>query len=309
MIDELVRHVLAAKFAVIGRRTTWRRAVRPRPGGEARTALIIGNAAYSFAQARESDQRRTRHGRRRCAGAGFEVIFRDRCRPGRHERPIRTFGSALKAKGGVGLLFFSGHGVQVQWRELHPADRQRAVQRGRERGAVTAPRRSTPCRRRATLLNIVVLDACRDNPWPAAARAGLSRIDSSSSLFVSFATSPGETALDGSGRQQPLHQASLRARSTRPTSTIEDTFKRTLKGVYQETGGKQQPWISSSFFGEFVSPGRRAAVSERSRPRDGGTPQMAADAPEPEPVGSSPAVYYASRAPIRTAAAIAAWSL
>ncbi len=102
-------------------------------------------------------------------------------------------------------------------------------------------------------LNIVILDACRDNPLAGVSGAtkGLSRIDSSSSLFVSFSTSPGEVALDGDGRNSPYSKY-LKSSIATANLTLEDTFKRTLKGVYQETKGQQQPWISSSFFGEFV---------------------------------------------------------
>ena len=77
---------------------------------------------------------------------------------------------------------------------------------------------------------------------------------------MSFATSPGEVALDGSGRNSP-YTKHLKGAIGASNLTIEDTFKRTLKGVYQETGGKQQPWISSSFFGEFIfRPGARPAT-------------------------------------------------
>ncbi len=78
---------------------------------------------------------------------------------------------------------------------------------------------------------------------------------------MSFSTSPGEVALDGSGRNSP-YTKHLKGAVGASNLTLEDTFKRTLKGVYQETGGKQQPWISSSFFGEFVfRPGARPATA------------------------------------------------
>jgi hypothetical protein len=112
-------------------------------------------------------------------------------------------------------------------------------------------------------LNVVILDACRDNPLtdvPGASR-GLSRMDSSSSLFMSFSTSPGAVALDGTGRNSP-YTKHLKTALGSANLTLEDTFKRTLKGVYQETNGKQQPWISSSFFGDFVfRPSGRAALT------------------------------------------------
>jgi hypothetical protein len=110
-------------------------------------------------------------------------------------------------------------------------------------------------------LNIVILDACRNNPLTerAGAVAGLSRIDSGASLFVSFSTSPGAVALDGEGRNSPYTKHLARSIGT-ANLTLEDTFKRTLKGVFQETQGKQTPWISSSFFGEFVFRAERATA-------------------------------------------------
>jgi hypothetical protein len=74
------------------------------------------------------------------------------------------------------------------------------------------------------------------------------------------------------GRNSPYTKHLVRALNT-PGLTIEDTFKRTLKGVYQETQGQQTPWISSSFFGEFVF---------RSGPAPA-TPVVSAPAPTPAP--------------------------
>ena len=110
----------------------------------------------------------------------------------------------------------------------------------------------TPWRRRATALTSSFSDACRNNALPGTnTTSGLSRIDSSASLFVSYATSPGSIALDGTGRNSPYTKHLTQAIDS-PGLTLEETFKRTLKGVHQETQGSQTPWISSSFFGEFI---------------------------------------------------------
>ena len=116
----------------------------------------------------------------------------------------------------------------------------------------------------------MVLDACRDNPvvsGPNASR-GLSRVDSNASLFVSFSTSPGAVALDGVGRNSPYTKHLTQAIAASNLS-IEETFKRTLKGVYQETKGQQTPWISSSFFGDFVfrPPASAVAANLQTAPR------------------------------------------
>ena len=100
-------------------------------------------------------------------------------------------------------------------------------------------------------LNILVLDACRDNPLGPTRVRGLSRIDSSDRLFISYSTKPGAVALDGDDRNSPYAKHLALAMAT-PRLSLESVFKRTLKGVYQETQGQQIPWLSSSYFGEFV---------------------------------------------------------
>ena len=100
-------------------------------------------------------------------------------------------------------------------------------------------------------LNILVLDACRDNPLGPTRVHGLSRIDFSDRLLISYSTKPGAVALDGDDRNSPYAKHLALAIAT-PRLSLESVFKRTLKGVYQETQGQQTPWLSSSYFGEFV---------------------------------------------------------
>jgi uncharacterized caspase-like protein len=238
---------------------------------EPRTALIVGNAAYSWSPLRNpvNDANDIAAALR---GSGFDVILKTDADQRTMLDGVRAFSDALKAKGGVGLFYFSGHGTQVSGENYivpvgapignAEALRARAVTAAEVVDAMAAARNG---------LNIVVLDACRDNPMGGTAR-GLSRIDSSASLFVSFATSPGAVALDGTGRNSPYTKHLAQAINAANLS-LEDTFKRTLKGVYQETRGEQTPWISSSFFGDFVfrpgasagSPGVTAAPKIAAR--------------------------------------------
>ena len=221
---------------------------------EPRTALVIGNGGYSFgvlpnAVNDATDMAET------LRSVGFDVSLRTNADQRGMIDAIGGFGAALKDKGGVGLFYFSGHGVQLNGANymLPVGDglsserdlRYRAVNAGEVLDAMAAANNQ---------LNIVILDACRNNPFPAASRSidrGLARLDSSAGSFISFSTSPGAVALDGEGRNSPYTKHLLAAIRT-PDLTIEETFKRTLKGVYQETRGQQTPWISSSFFGDFV---------------------------------------------------------
>ena len=239
--------------------------------GEARTALVIGNGAYSFGKLANptNDARDIAEVLR---GAGFEVILKTDADQGGMKDAIRSFGSALKTKGGVGMLFYAGHGVQSNGENyILPIGDGFSTEADLKSKAIAASEAVDAMSAARNALNIVVLDACRDNPLPGSqSTRGLSRVDSSSSLFVSFSTSPGETALDGSGRNSPYTKHLTRSIAT-PNIAIEDTFKRTLKGVYQETGGKQQPWISSSFFGEFMfKPGASPPAALPTPPQQAG---------------------------------------
>jgi hypothetical protein len=222
-------------------------------GAEPRTALVIGNAGY--AQSPLANPLNDANDMAKALrGAGFDVILKTDADQRSMREGIRNFGEALKQSRGVGLFFYAGHGAQLSGENyiVPVGDPIRSESDLRNRGVTAAEVVDAMAAARQGL-NIVVLDACRDNPvvsGPNATR-GLSRIDSNSSLFVSFSTSPGAVALDGTGRNSPYTKHLTQAINAANLS-IEETFKRTLKGVYQETKGQQTPWISSSFFGDFT---------------------------------------------------------
>ena len=111
--------------------------------GEARTALIIGNAGYSYARL-ENPVNDARDMADALRGAGFEVILKTDANQGAMKDAIRSFGGALKTKGGVGLLFFSGHGVQANGENYilplgERPDSETALRDGAVTAAVRAP--------------------------------------------------------------------------------------------------------------------------------------------------------------------------
>ncbi|MHA7775077.1 LIC10280 family protein [Roseibium sp. M-1] len=217
---------------------------------EPRTALVIGNAQYTYgplsnpvndavAIARALDK------------AGFKVILQTDASRESMEQAIAAFGETLKQQGGVGLFYFAGHGVQIEGENyLLPVGADAPDETDLRRELVAVSDAVGAMTKAHDGLNIVVLDACRTNPLGGEA-SGLSRIDSNASLFVSYSTSPGAVALDGEGSNSPYTKYLANAIAT-PALSLEETFKQTLKGVYQETQGQQTPWISSSFFGDFT---------------------------------------------------------
>jgi hypothetical protein len=103
-------------------------------------------------------------------------------------------------------------------------------------------------------LNIVILDACRNNPlargWRSA-QAGLAQMDAPTGSFIAFATAPGSVAADGAG-EHGTYTKHLLAEMARPGMPIELMFKEVRNGVMNETKGRQIPWESSSLRGEFA---------------------------------------------------------
>lgn len=239
-----------------------------------RAALIIGNADYSFGALRnplnDADAMAKALGE-----AGFDVTVATDADQAAMEKAVQAFGTKLKAKGGVGLFYFSGHGAQINGENyLIPVNLTSAEEI--KSGSVSATEIVDAMAGAHNGLNIVILDACRNNPIDPNGAHGLSRIDSNASLFVSYATSPGAVALDGEGQNSPYTKYLSQSIAT-PNLDIENTFKRTLKGVYQDTHGEQVPWISSTFFGDFVFRPEGAAGKEQEEQAE--QPEQQATAP------------------------------
>ncbi|MBI3434010.1 MAG: caspase family protein, partial [Proteobacteria bacterium] len=265
-----------AFFGILVLAATVGAAVSP-AGAQARTALVFGNAAYSFAPLVNptNDAQDVAAALR---GAGFEVILNTDSSQSGMTESIQSFGATLKAKGGVGLFFFAGHGVQHSGENyIIPIGDGIASEADLKNRAIAMSEVVDTMAAASNGLNIVILDACRDNPLRQGSTGGLSRIDTNARLFVSYSTSPGAVALDGTGRNSPYAKHLAGALRTAGLN-LEETFKRTLKGVYQETKGQQTPWISSSFFGDFVFRSGGVTTAAVGIPRNAPT-QLAAVPP------------------------------
>ncbi len=232
---------------------------------EPRTALVVGNADYSFG-ALDNPINDAKAVAKSLKAAGFAVTLETDADQAEMQQAVTAFGDTLKQRGGVGLFYFAGHGVQMSGENyLLPVGGRIRGEQDIKTGAVTATEIVEAMATARNGLNIVVLDACRNNPINKGSTRGLSRIDSNESLFVSYSTSPGAVALDGEGGNSPYTKYLATSIAT-PNLNIEETFKRTLKGVYVETKGEQIPWISSTFFGDFVFRPKAGTASSPDTP-------------------------------------------
>ena len=220
---------------------------------EQRLALVIGNAVYGFSPLKNpvndaSDIATS------LQKLGFTVILKKNVNIKDMEASIQDFGNRLK-RGGVGLFYFAGHGLQVNGvNYLIPVGAKIDKESDIKYEAVDAGKILDEMANAANGFNIVILDACRDNPFHQQFRSvsrGLAIVGSApKGSYISYSTSPGQVALDGDGRNSPFASAFIKYMKE-PGWTIEQVFKNVRHRLSQDTEGKQVPWELSSLEGDF----------------------------------------------------------
>jgi hypothetical protein len=224
---------------------------------ESRLALVIGQSAYRSVPALPNPANDARAVTKLLTDSGFEVSTASDLSQGQMRDAVSEFAGKVAAKGAdtVALVFYAGHGLQIDGENfLVPIDIDpkreadipiQAVRLNDILNTLT----SVPSRMR-----ILMLDACRNNPFPdlKTAGSGLALIDTkigAPGTFLSFSTSPGAVAEDGSGSNSPYTAALLAA--GKEQIPIEETFKRVRLAVNKVTEGRQTPWDSSSLTEDF----------------------------------------------------------
>ena len=261
--------------------------------GERRLALVIGNGGYRIGALANAvnDAHQVSAALRQL---GFEVIEKENLDLAGMLDQVRAF--TLKAKDyDVRLFYYAGHGLQVKGRNyLVPLsapgtmteddvpsrtfDMGELVERLPARGG----------------LNLVILDACRSNPFQSTAivgpdgrsirirgagqqKGGLAQIDAAQGSIIAYSTAPGKVAVDGGNTAgNGVYTKHLVAQMLVPGQTVEQMFKRVRNAVVRETDGQQVPWESSSLVGDFCF---------RSAP--GGACAGGSDAPNIVPVAAT----------------------
>jgi uncharacterized caspase-like protein len=221
--------------------------IDPAWSAERRVALVIGNSAYKDAPLANpgNDARLVGQALKE---AGFSVLERRNLNQAGLRRAIREFGDEL-AKGGVGLFYYAGHGMQVKGRNYlipvgHDIRREDEVAEQSVEVSLVMEKFASAKNK----LNIVVLDACRNNPYGGA--GGLAPMDAPAGTLIAFSTAPGQLAADGEG-DNSTYTRHLANYMREPGVKIEDVFKRARAAVRQESGGRQVPWENTSLEGDF----------------------------------------------------------
>ncbi|OHC68693.1 MAG: hypothetical protein A3H93_17255 [Rhodocyclales bacterium RIFCSPLOWO2_02_FULL_63_24] len=250
--------------------------------GAARVALVIGNAKYPSAPLRNAvnDARDMAAALRHL---GFDVIERTNATQKEMNRAIAQFGNKIRSDS-IALFYYAGHGMQVKGKNfLIPVDAQ--IDSESSVRVETVDVDGALDQLSISSLNIVILDACRNNPFERRFRGtsgGLAQMDAPKGSLIAYATAPGKTAADGEGRNGIYTQELLKLMQT-PGIPIEQVFKRVRANVARATADNQIPWEASSLTGDFyfnaeapASAGPASLVGETTPPPAMKFPEAAA---------------------------------
>ncbi len=232
-----------------------------------RIALVIGNNAYAAAPlANAGNDARAMADVLRQANFGVDLQV-DASRA-TLAGAIDAFGKAVAgSEAKLALFYYAGHGVQVDWRNyLLPVDvsvastediKSRCIDLGHLLGHLSKTKDKA---------FVVILDACRDNPFGATykpSQQGLSQFDAPPGSLLAYATSPGNVAADGNGGKHGLYTENLLREFSARETRIEDAFKRVRLNVRLASRGQQIPWESTSLENDiFLFPGARKLGEE-----------------------------------------------
>ena len=220
---------------------------------EPRLALVIGNAAYKNSPLANpvSDARLMEAALK---DSGFQVIKAENATIREMRRLVREFGDRLKASGGVGLFYFAGHGVQVYGENfLVSVDSDIRNEDEVADDSINAQLVLEKMQSAGNRMNLVVLDACRNNPFAVRSRSamnGLATMNAPSGSLVAYATAPGKVASDGAGANGLYTQHLARA-MRQPGMQVEEVFKQVRAAVLRDSANQQTPWENTALVGQF----------------------------------------------------------
>lgn len=219
---------------------------------ENRVALVVGNSAYKSSPLRNPTND-AKDMAVKLKSMGFTVIERSNLTVKQIGSTLREFRAKL-TPASVALVFYAGHGLQIKGENYLPAVDADIT------GEDDVPTQSLAVRQimdvlgdAKTRLNLVFLDACRNNPFARSFRSasdGLNRVNAPSGTLISFATRPGSVASDGAGRNG-LYTGALLQQMSDQGQPIEQVLKKVVSQVKAGSNNQQEPWMEGSIEGDF----------------------------------------------------------
>jgi len=237
-------------------------------GPEQRIALVIGNSNYRNVAQLPNPANDARAVAQLLNTAGFEVISATDLSHNQMIQVMQDFSGKVAGSGPntVAMVYYAGHGVQLAGENyLVPVDARISSEPDLVNGSVRLVDVMATLEAIPSRMRIVILDACRNNPFPSVSDAGrgLAIVDAPNGSIVGYSTAPGTEALDGAGSHSPYTDAFLRLAHEK-NLPIEQLFKRIRLAVNDTTDGRQTPWESSSLTSDFYFFGDTAVAATRA---------------------------------------------
>ncbi len=224
--------------------------------GGKRLALIIGNSNYENISPLRNPRNDAELMAKTLAELGFEVTVEFDANRQKMARSILAFGRGLSRAGddAVGLFFYAGHGVQARGTNyLLPLAATVDTEADLEIEAIDTNWVMSQFDEAGNSLNMVILDACRNNPFEGSFRSssrGLARLNAPAGSLIAYSAAPGQVAVDGEGGNSPYTAALARTLRV-PGVELLQVFRQVRLAVEQETGGRQTPWEEQSLRSDF----------------------------------------------------------
>src|SRR4249919_1975481 len=237
------------------------------PPADQRVALVIGNSNYQTAPKLANPGNDAQSMSQLLNSAGFEVTQATDLTRKDMVRVVQDFTAkvAERGPGTVAMIYYAGHGVQVEGENyLLPVDAKISTSYDLDGDSLRLVDLMGTLDSISSRMRIVVLDACRNNPFPEANDngRGLAIVDAPNGSIVGYSTAPGMEAADGDGNHSPYTSAFLNI-AREPNLPIEQLFKRVRLEVNNATKGRQTPWESSSLTSDFYFFGDTAVAASR----------------------------------------------
>jgi uncharacterized caspase-like protein len=255
---------------------------------ERRVALVVGNGQYENAGVLRNPVNDARAVAQSLQRLGFNVMLRENRSQREMAQDIREFGRQLD-QNTVALYYYSGHGIQVKGENyVVPVDAAIANEEEVEYGTVNVGLVMAQMEAARSRVNIVFLDACRNNPFARSFRSssnGLAMMNAPAGTFIAYATAPGDVASDGTAAAgNGLYTQQLLRFLNQPGLPIEQMHKQVRIAVTAASNGDQVPWESSSIMGDFYfagtngTPGTVQTVAATTTSSTNARPQATAGA-------------------------------
>jgi uncharacterized caspase-like protein len=227
---------------------------------QTRVALVIGNSAYQSVPSLRNPIKDARAMDEALSAVGFRVIRLENATKAQIEAGVSELSRQLIPQA-ISLIYYAGHGIQMNGHNyLLPVDVKIGTAMTVPVEGVNVDDVMKQVMQTRARMNIIILDACRDNPFVAAngsstslfrdISGGLALIDAPAGTLIAFSTAPGRVAADGSG-ENGLYTSELIRAINIPRASVETVFKKTRMAVIAKSGGTQIPWESSSLTADF----------------------------------------------------------